>query len=248
MKIFLCPSPELYHLYHRDKATVIITDIFRASSTIVTAIANGAIEILPVATTQEAQSLGKALNCLVAAERNVRRCDFADLGNDPLEYTHSRIQGKSIALTTTNGTRSLHIAREAGAKDILIGSMLNISATLDYCLAHDSEEIVVLAAGWQGQLSTEDCLYAGALAHTLEEMSKGEACGDAAVFMTDLWREHCLTLENRIAYIKRSEHYHRLESAGFEQAVDYCMQIDSHPVVVKLEQKGEYWSLVRVEA
>lgn len=244
MKVFLCPSPNLYHLYHRPGATVVITDIFRASTTIVTAIANGAKAILPVATTDEAQSLARTLGYLVAAERNVRRCEFADLGNDPMEYKPELIGGRHIVLTTTNGTRSLHIALDAGAEDILIGSMLNIEATLDYCVARGVEELVVLAAGWQGQLSTEDCLYAGALAYRLEERQIGGAAGDAAVLMADLWRAHCISPEMRIAYMRRSEHYKRLEAAGFAHAVDYCMQIDSHSTVVRLSRQGEHWCLI----
>lgn len=244
MKIFLCPSPELYTLYHRPGATVVVTDIFRASTTIATAIARGALGILPVATTDEAQSLGKAHGYLIAAERNVRRCDFADLGNDPMEYTGERVGGKRIVLTTTNGTRSLHIALEAGASEILIGSLLNLGATLDYCLAQGTEEVVVLAAGWQGQMSSEDCLYAGALGYYLSSTSRGEPMGDAARLMTDLWREHCLTLEQRVEYLKGSEHYARLEAAGFAHAASYCLQVDTLECVVRLQQEQGQWWLI----
>lgn len=246
MKIFLCPSPDLYHLYHRPGATVIITDIFRASTTIVTAIANGAAGILPVATTEEAELLGKEYGYLTAAERNVRRCEFADLGNDPMEYTRERVEGQRIVLTTTNGTRSLHIALEHGAKQILIGSLLNLSATLRYCLERGTNEVVVLAAGWHGQISSEDCLYAGALAYYLNCTEAGQASGDAATMMADLWREHCLTLEQRIEYIKKSEHYTRLEHAGFAHAASCCMQVDTLSMVVRLEEQEGQWWLVGV--
>ncbi len=83
MNIYLCPSPELYPLYHRPGAIVIIVDIFRDSTTMVTALAHGARSILHVATTEEAEEQGKALGCLIAAERNVMKCPFAQLGNDP---------------------------------------------------------------------------------------------------------------------------------------------------------------------
>lgn len=247
MKIFLCPSPDLYHLYHRSGATVIITDIFRASTTIVTAINNGAEAILPVACTEEAQRLGQEYGYLIAAERNVRRCEFADLGNDPMEYTSERILGKHIVLTTTNGTRSLHIALEAGAQEILIGSFLNLSATLGHCLEIGAEEVIVLAAGWQGQLSIEDNLYAGALAYHLSCTGQGGAKGDAAVMMLDLWRGHCLTQELREQYIKSSEHYARLEAASYAHTTSYCMQIDTVPVVVRLEEQNGRWWLVKKE-
>lgn len=244
MKIFLCPSPELYHLYHRAGAAVVITDIFRASTTIVTAIAHGAAGILPVASTDEAERMGQEYGYLTAAERNVRRCAFADLGNDPLEYTEERIGGQRIVLTTTNGTRALHIALEHGASHILVGSLLNLSATLRYCQTQGIEELVVLAAGWQGQLSTEDCLYAGALAYYLRSTGAGDAAGDAATMVSDLWGARCLTLEQRTEYIKRSEHYARLAAAGFAHAVTYCMQVDSLDTVVRLEEQAGQWWLV----
>ncbi|KGN68433.1 2-phosphosulfolactate phosphatase [Porphyromonas sp. COT-239 OH1446] len=241
IQLFLCPSPELYGLYHRDGAAVLITDIFRASTTMITAMAHGAEAILPVATTEEAQKRGRELGCLIAAERNVRRCDFADLGNDPKEYTPERVGGRRIVLTTTNGTRSLRIAREAGAGYVLIGSMLNVSATLDLLERRGIGEVVVVAAGWQGHVSSEDCLYAGALGYELELSGRGKAMGDAARMMTDLWAAHCLTLEERIDYIRSCEHYERLCSAGHEGAVPYCMQLDSHPIVVGLEPNGDEW-------
>lgn len=241
MNIWLCPSPELYHLYHRDEATVVITDIFRASTTMVTAVANGAEAIRAVASTDECESMGRKLGCLTAAERHVQRCAFADLGNDPLEYTPERVGGRRIVMTTTNGTRSLTIAQGCGARQILIGSMLNLRATRDYCLAHGVADLVVLAAGWQGQMSMEDCLYAGALAHSLYSEGLGCGAGDGATMMQQLWGDHCLELDERIVYMQRSEHYARLVDAGHADAVRYCLTLDSHPVVVGLPAPDAEW-------
>ncbi len=104
MHVYLCPSPELYPLYHRPNSIVIIVDIFRASTTMVAPFAHGAKGILPVASTEEAEETGKRLGALIAAERNVVRCDFAQLGNDPAEYTTDLVSGREIVFTTTNGT------------------------------------------------------------------------------------------------------------------------------------------------
>ncbi|MDO4691427.1 MAG: 2-phosphosulfolactate phosphatase [Porphyromonadaceae bacterium] len=241
MKVFLCPSPELYQLYHRPEAIVIITDIFRASTTMVTALANGAAGILPVATVEETQALGLAKGYLMAAERQVRRCDFAHFGNDPLEYTPEAVSEQRIVLTTTNGTRSLRIALEASAKQILVGSFINLPQTIDYCHRLGSTEVVIVAAGWQGQVCAEDCLYAGAFATLAEKQGLGVAQGDMAVMMRDLWREHCQTLEARMKYIKCSEHYARLVHAGHADAAEYCMTIGSHDLVVGLVDTHEGW-------
>lgn len=232
MRIYLCPSPELYGLYHRPEASVIVVDIFRASTTITTALQNGAEAVLPVATVEECQAIGEARGYLMAAERNVLRCDFADLGNDPLAYTPELVQGRRIVITTTNGTRSLSIAHEAGAKEILIGSFRNLSQTLNYLKAQGREEVLVLAAGWRGQVSTEDTLYAGALAYEAHKRGYGKPQGDAAQMMYELWQAKCLEQSSREAYLRESEHYARLLSAGHADALAYCLTEDVAPAVL----------------
>ena len=152
MNIYLCPSPELYSLYHRPDTIVIIVDIFRASTTMVTALGHGARSIIPVSTTEEAETLGHTLGCLIAAERNVQRCPFAQLGNDPAEYTEELVSGKDIVFTTTNGTRALNIAKEHGVEEILVGAFINLRSTLHYC--HQlGTDVLVLAAGWKGKMA-----------------------------------------------------------------------------------------------
>lgn len=231
MNIYLCPSPDLYHLYHIEGASVIITDIFRASTTICKAFQSGAERILPVATTEECEEIGTRYGYLMAAERKVLRCPFADLGNDPLEYSPERVMGKTIVMTTTNGTRSLAIAHEAGASEILVGSFRNMRATLSHLHRSQTQDVVVLAAGWQGQVSMEDCLYAAALAYEAELLGWGNAEGDMAVMLRTLWGEVASSPERLNAYIQRSEHYERLLNAGHEHAIAYCLESSDAPAV-----------------
>lgn len=237
MNIYLCPSPELYHLYHREGATVIITDIFRASTTITTALAEGAEGILPVASVEECQAIGEEYGYLMAAERNILRCEFAQLGNDPLAYTRSLVEGKRIVITTTNGTRSLDIAHKAGAKEILIGSFRNLKKTLDYLNQSGVQEVVVFAAGWRGQVSTEDCLYGGALATRAESLGVGQAAGDMAVMITSLWKREGADAATLHEYMKGSEHYQRLVKAGHADAVAYCLEQVDAPAI-RLDSDG----------
>lgn len=243
MKIYLCPSPELYALYHRPGASVIITDIYRASTTITTALENGAQRMLPVATVEECQEIGESLGYLMAAERNVLRCPFAQLGNDPLAYTPELVGGKTIVITTTNGTRSLAIAREAGASEILIGSFRNLPRTLEYLHGRGCTEVVVLAAGWRGQVSTEDSLYAGALAARAQALGYGEPVGDAAVMITSLWTAYCQEPSGRLDYIRSAEHYQRLAKAGHLDAVAYCLEESDAPAI-RLEEDGYLYPML----
>ena len=133
----LCPSPDLIGCYAQqdwDSTLVVITDVFRASATILSALYHGAIEVRPVATIEESLQHQNDPDYLVAAERNARRVEGATLGNDPEEYTRDRVEGKRVVLTTTNGTRALHLAQEAGAKHIAVGTFGNISCLSEYIL------------------------------------------------------------------------------------------------------------------
>ncbi len=234
MNIYLCPSPELYPLYHRPGCCVIVVDIFRASTTMVTALAHRARSIIPVASTEEAERLGQSTDCLVAAERDTRRCAFAQLGNDPAEYSYEAVNGHDIVFTTTNGTRSITIAQQHGVEELLVGAFINLSSTLEHCAAA-GRDILILAAGWRGQASMEDMLYAGALADRAEKLGLGQAADDATRMMCDLWRAHCLSLGERVRYLRESEHYRRLVASGFADSVPYCLSLDLHPLVARME-------------
>ncbi len=232
MNIYLCPSPELYHLYHIEGSTTIITDIFRASTSITTAIENGAEAILPVASIDECKRKGAELGALMAAERNVKRCEFADFGNDPLEYDSVRVQGQRIVMTTTNGTRSLSIARKMQPRRILVGSFRNLPATVNYLSADNTQNVIVLAAGWQGQVCIEDCLYAGALVDIAEQNSIGYGCGDMSLIFSKVWRSVSVSQSTLLDFIGESEHYHRLLNAGHDNAIPYCLEISQAPAVL----------------
>lgn len=226
MNIYLCPSPELYPLYHRARVTVIVVDIFRATTTMVTALSHGANGILPVMTTDEAKNIGQQQGYLIAAERNVKRCDFADLGNDPMDYLPEVVANRNIVFTTTNGTKSICIARDHGATEILIGAFINLHDTAKYLYEQGVKEVVVLAAGWQGQVCLEDSLYAGALTAITTSLG-GKAANDAALMAYDLWILHGTSHADILNYLQTSEHYKRLVANNLEHAAPYCLLCDS---------------------
>ena len=148
----LCPSPDLIGCYAQqdwDSTLVVITDVFRASATILSALYHGAIEVQPVATVEESLQHQNDPDYLVAAERNARRVEGATLGNDPEEYTRDRVAGKRVVLTTTNGTRALNLAQEAGAKHLAVGTFGNISCLSDYILRENFKIVLVLEL-WDG--------------------------------------------------------------------------------------------------
>ena len=123
----VCLSPALIHLFNVEEYVVVIIDIFRATSSICYGIENGAEAIIPVAEVDECIAYrDKFPGYLLAAERDGKVVDGFDFGNSPFSYTAEKVGGKTVVLTTTNGTQALHLSRKA--KKVVIGSFLNLTA------------------------------------------------------------------------------------------------------------------------
>ena len=160
LKIEVCFSPALYPFYENRDAIVVVTDILRASSAIVTAFMNGVKRIIPVGSLEEAKSY-KEQGYVVAAERDGIVRDFADFGNSPANFTPERISGKEIVYSTTNGTQAINMA-SSGAQ-VLIGAYLNLGSLASYIISQ-KKDLLVLCAGWKNKFNLEDSMFAGALA------------------------------------------------------------------------------------
>jgi len=220
MKVDICFSPALYSYYADSKdCIVMVVDIFRATTTMCAALNNGAKCIIPVASIEEAQAY-KVEGYLVGAERNVKRCDFADFGNDPFDYTREIVEGKEIVFTTTNGTQAIEAASDA---DILtIGAFSNISALTDFCIGKQ-KDVIVLCAGWNNRFNIEDTLFGGAMAERL--ISQGYTFdSDTVQVALSMWKEAKPDVRS---YMNRTEHIKRLEANNLLGAVDYCLMEDT---------------------
>lgn len=227
MKIDVCFSPALYPAYHNPEAIVVAVDIFRATTTMAAAFVNGVKSIRPVATIDEAERY-KQQGWLVGAERNVKKCGFADFGNSPFDYTSEKVAGKNVIFTTTNGTRAITIARSAFR--VVTGAFVNLKAVADYCLGYE-RDVIVLCSGWQDKVNKEDTLFGGALADVLIGTGLYEPAGDAAGMAREMWLSHqdCL-----LPYIETTEHYFRLKANGLEDAVPYCLTLNRIAFVPEL--------------
>lgn len=222
----VCLSPALLHLYETKGKTVVIIDIFRATSTIVAAIANGAKEVIPVASVEECIALGeKKENCITAGERNGKVAEGLQYGNSPLEYPRNFIEGKTLALTTTNGTRLLHQVKDAA--QIIIGSFLNLQAVCDFLL-NCEQDVLLGCASWKDRPNMEDSLFAGAV---VKEIGHQFAINcDSAQMCLSLY-EQALTKPTLLEYLKVGSHYHRLAKFGLINDLAYCTQRNLHPIV-----------------
>jgi 2-phosphosulfolactate phosphatase len=215
----VCLSPALIPLYRVEDYTVVIIDIFRATSSICYGIENGAEAIIPVSQVEECAAYReKGLDYLLAAERDGKVVEGFDFGNSPFSYTTEKVAGKTVVLTTTNGTHALHLSRSA--KQIVIGSFLNLSALCNWLKKQD-ENILLVCAGWKNNFNLEDTLFAGAV---IEQLKAFEfKLDDAAIASNDLFQ---LGKEDINQYLKKTSHSERLKQLGIEKDIEFCLQVD----------------------
>lgn len=218
-QINVCLSPALIPLFEVEKHIVVIIDIFRATSSICYGIDNGAEAIIPVAEVEECLAYQEICpQYLLAAERNGEVVAGFDFGNSPFSYTEDKVKGKTVVLTTTNGTHALHLSRNA--KKVVIGSFLNLSAVTEWLKAqHD--DVLLVCAGWKNNFNLEDTMFAGAVADQL--IPAGFTPDDAAIAAFDLYQ---LAKNDLGGYLKKTSHSERLKKLGIEKDIAFCLQVD----------------------
>ncbi len=222
----VCFSPSLLHLYDTKDKVVVIIDIFRATSTITAALSNGAEKVIPVASVEECIALGKQnIGSITAGERNGRVAPGLQYGNSPLEYPVDFIKGKTLNLTTTNGTRLLHMVKDAHT--IIIGSFLNLTAVCEF-LAGQDKDVLLGCASWKDRPNMEDNLFAGAVVNKVKDHFD-ISCDSAHIALS--MYENALTKSSLLEYLKVGSHYHRLAGYGLIKDLEYCTSVDLHPVV-----------------
>jgi 2-phosphosulfolactate phosphatase len=222
-KVDVCFSPALLPLYALQNATVVIIDIFRATSSICYGFHNGAKAIIPVATIEECLAYQNH-NYLLAAERDGQVVEGFDFGNSPFSYTQEKIEGKTIVLTTTNGTYALNECKNK-AQQIIIGSFFNLDAVCNY-LNSQGKNVVLLCAGWKNKFNLEDTLFAGAVVQQLKQ--NGYTTDDAGTAAQDLYH---LAQANLYAYTSKTAHSDRLKKLGIEADIKFCLQLNITQVI-----------------
>lgn len=214
-KVEVCFSPALYPEFRNNESVVVIVDILRATSAIVTAFMNGVKSIIPVGTLEEAKAY-KQQGFLVAAERDGIVRDFADFGNSPLNFKKEIVSGHDIVYSTTNGTQSIMMAAESHM--VIIGSYLNMDAV---CKLIESEkrDVVILCAGWKNKFNIEDTLFAGALAEKILAKPDFYTVCDAAHVSMDLWN---MAKDHLMDYIEKAAQRHRLKKNNLDDVIEFC--------------------------
>lgn len=226
-------TPALLPLYDLQGKIVVVIDILRATSSICVGFNTGVNLFRPVSHPEQALALQNQ-GFIAAAERNGQKLEGFSLGNSPFDYLNTDLKGKNIAITTTNGTRCLHMSYEAD--EIIIGSFLNLAAVANYC-KNQGKPVVAFCAGWKDRFNLEDTLFAGALAQLLGDTFTIEC--DSTLAAIDLYNTASTDLA---LYIKKASHAQRFERLGIDKDIEYCMQTSKFDFVPKM--KGDDLVLV----
>jgi 2-phosphosulfolactate phosphatase len=224
--IDVCLSPELMHLYDLQDRAVVVVDILRATSCMVTAFAHGVESIVPFASLDECRKM-KFKGYITSGERDGKKVDGFDKGNSPFEYMDNHIRGMKIAFTTTNGTQAIEKAK--GAKEVIIGSFLNLTAVAKYLLLGENNALIV-CAGWKGKVNLEDTLFAGAIVEKLKEYL-GPDC-DAPLAAQHLYN---VAKGDMVSFLNTSSHVRRLNKLNIHDDLKFCVTPDQYMVLPKLK-------------
>jgi 2-phosphosulfolactate phosphatase len=221
MKIDLAFSPHELGEKKVTEKSVVVIDVLRATSTIIAAFENGAAAIIPVETVEEAKKVAaQNPGFLLAGERRALPLDGFQLGNSPRDYLPEKIRGKSIILTTSNGTRTLVSAK--GGREIFIGSFLNLGA-LCQRLAMVGRDVLVACSGEKGLFSLGDTVCGGAIVASLEktQLSLGES--DSANVARILYRHFANDI---CGMLLDSEWGQYLRRVGLELDIHVCARVN----------------------
>ena len=194
-----------------------------------TAIAHGVERIIPVSTLEECRVL-QSLGYLTAAERDGKKAEGFDFGNSPFSFMDEGLNGRTIAMTTTNGT--LAIAKSRAAREVLIGSFLNLEALCDY-LIQQPNNILILCAGWKGKANVEDTLFAGAIVDELSDYLEYES--DAPLMAATLYNSAKNDLRG---FLEQSSHVRRLQKLEIHKDIDFCLQHSIYSVIPVLQDNA----------
>lgn len=219
--LFTTLSPALLHLYNLNDSVVVIIDVFRATSTIATALYNGAERVIPVDDVERCKLIGSEIvGCITAGEREGKVIEGLQYGNSPAEYPKDFIEGKTLVLTTTNGTKLLHMALAKGAASVVTGSFPNLSAVCEF-LVQQNKNVILGCSAWKDRFNLEDTLFAGAVISRIKE--NFTIHDDSSLMAENMYNLH---KEDLYSFVQLTTHWHRLAAYGLQKDLEYCVSID----------------------
>ncbi len=225
-------SAQSFHEEELRNKVVIVIDVLRATSTIITAIQNGAKGVIPVDDMAEASKIAQGVdsdNYLLCGEKDGKKIQGYDLGNSPFEYSRDVVAGKTLIFKTTNGTKA--IKKSVNSSSVFIAAFLNVDKVIDE-LKSTEQEIVLVCAGWQGRMALEDMLLAGKIVHDLFDGNLLAEARDGAKVAFGLHEKYGHDIESTIT---NSNHAVRLKHIAGDDDTIYCCQHNTTDVLPVLK-------------
>lgn len=223
----ICFSPAELPSFALEGKVAVVTDVFRATSSMAAGLWSGVARIVPVTRIEDCAPY-RERGYLAAGERGGERIEGFELGNSPYDFMAEGAKGRSIVMTTTNGTNAIH--QSSGAERVLIGAFVNLTATVN-AIREAKMDAVIVCAGWRGRFSMEDALFAGAAVETLGEDYRAE--DDASMVAKLLWQQAKQDLRG---FLEEASHARRLSRLGAQQDANLCTQLDACPAAVGVER------------
>ena len=242
MRVTVAHTPEHFQEkavdngWQQTELTVVIIDILRASTTIVTALMKGANRIVPCQTIEEAIAYAEEhhnQHCALAGERHAQKIEGFEFGNSPQEYITDAVKGKTIVMTTSNGTRAIRMAPQS--EQVMVGCLLNAGSISNACAAIGNN-VALICAGTHGKYSADDVIGAGGIIYqVIENQTEVELDNDAAKALR-LFQE---TKDDLQRNLELTEHGQRLKQLGFEDDIAYAAQYSLFQAPVPVLQDGK---------
>lgn len=222
--IEVCFTPGEYEYFKGEYDIVVVIDVLRATSAICAAFDNGIKSIIPVPTVEEALEYQKK-GFLVGAERKGQIVEGFDFGNSPFSYMKEEFKGKEVVLTTTNGTKSLDVAKEA--EMVVVASFLNLDAICKWLEVQD-RNVLCLCSGWQDKFNLEDTICAGAISDYLINTGNFISEEDSTIAAKYLYLS---AKDNYFGYLKSSSHRKRMKNFNLNEDIKYCLTPNQTTVI-----------------
>ncbi|MFY7991005.1 MAG: 2-phosphosulfolactate phosphatase [Fluviicola sp.] len=223
-RIEVCFTPGEYTYFKDEFEIVVVIDVLRATSAICAAFDNGIAAIIPVPTVEEAWEY-KQRGFLAGAERKGQIVEGFDFGNSPFSYIKEEFRGQEVVLTTTNGTKSLDVAKDA--EIVVVGSFLNLESLTNW-LAEQDKNILCLCSGWQDKFNLEDTICAGAICDALINTGNFTSIEDSSIAAKYLYLS---AKDNYLGYLKSSSHRRRLKNLNLNEDIKYCLTPNQTTVI-----------------
>lgn len=233
MRVTVSLLPDAQHI-DRDVDVAVVIDVLRATSVMTIALANGADRLITCRQISQASRIAETISPapLLCGERGCRKIDGFDLGNSPAEYDRATVEGRSLVLTTTNGTAAIEAA--AAANRVVVASFLNLSALIQSIA--DADNVHLICSGTEGRITAEDALLAGAILSGCQRQFSASTVGDESSLARALWDRAFGTdrVPDPAAVAQRLADTgggRNLIKVGFNQDLVRCGAIDTAPVV-----------------